>query len=243
MDFEDRHAPRYRYRSDRFDEIDTGPTGKRRLFLFLAAFWFVAGILFLVAAGYRIVNQPEQDVTWVFARPLADSPVAVAAAQGKPTPPLGDQPFHLVIDKLGVNAPVESYGLAEDGSPQVPYRSDVIAWYAFSSPPGVGDNAVFAGHYTWNGDAVFRHLGDLQVGDRVAIAGDSTSEQLIYRVSLVTLVDPGDAGAAAQWMGPTGQDDITLITCGGEHFTTDDPVLGGDYTKRQIVRAEFIAKR
>jgi hypothetical protein len=32
-----------------------------------------------------------------------------------------------------------------------------------------------------------------------------------------------------------------VITCGGEHFVTNDR-FGGGYTKRQIVRAEFVAK-
>ena len=238
MDFEDRYS---RYRTPA-DEYESGATGKRRLYLVMAAVWFVAGLSFLGFAGYRLLNPSEQDVTWVYARPIANNPIAVAAAQGRPAPPLGDQPFHVVIDKLGVNAQVEPYGLAEDGSPQVPYRSDIVAWYAFTAPPGVGDNAVMAGHYTWNGDAVFRHIGDLQVGDRVAIVGDQSAETLVYRVSIVTLVDPSDAKAAQEWMGNTGEDDLTLITCGGEHFTTDDPIFGGGYTKRQIVRAELVAK-
>lgn len=230
-------SPRYPYG---YDSYETGTTGKRRLYFVLAALWFVAGVTFLVFAGYRILHHSPQDVP-VIAYPVANSPVAVAAAQGRPTPPLGDQPFHLVIDKIGVNAPVEAFGLADDGSPEVPYRSDVVAWYTFSAPPDVGDNAVLAGHYTWNGDAVFRHLGDLQVGDRVAIVGDQSGQTLVYRVSLVTLVDPSDAKAAQEWMGPTGANELTLITCGGEHFTTNDPILGGGYTERQIIRADFVA--
>jgi LPXTG-site transpeptidase (sortase) family protein len=235
MDYE---GPRYPYG---VEDYDGGTTGKRRLYVILAIVWFLAGLVFLGFAGYRVLHQTPQDVSWVIAKPVADSPVAVAAAEGKPAPPLGDQPFHLVIDKIGVNAPVDSYGLASDGSPEVPYRSDLVAWYTFSSPPDVGENAVMAGHYTWNGDAVFRHLGDLAVGDRIAIVGDQSGQTLVYRVSLVTLVDPKDIKAAQEWMGPTGANDLTLITCGGEHFTTDDPILGGDYTQRQIIRAEFVA--
>jgi len=238
MDFEGRPRP-LRYRFGEEDDLDA--TGKRRLFIVLAIVWFGAGLVFLGFAAYTVLHKDAQDVQWVFAKPLADSPVAVAQAAGKPAPPLGDQPTHLVIDKIGVNAEVNSYGLADDGTPAVPFRSDLVAWYTFSVPPGVGDNAVFAAHYTWNGDAVFRHLGDLTVGDRVAVVGDQTGQELVYRVSMVTLVDPADGQAAAEWMGPTGHDDITLITCGGEHFVTDDPVFGGGYTKRQIVRAELVA--
>lgn len=211
------------------------------MYAVLAVLFLGAGITFLGFAAYRVLHRTPQDVEWVFARPLADSPVAVAKASGLSAPPLGDQPMHIVIDKIGVDAAVQPYGLDEDGTPEVPFRSDLVAWYTFTAPPGSGDNAVFAGHYTWNGDAVFRHLGDLQVGDRVAIVGDDTGEQLIYRVSSLTIVDPGDPVAAGKAMGSTGQDMITLITCGGEHFVTNDD-LGGGYTKRQIVRAEFVAR-
>jgi LPXTG-site transpeptidase (sortase) family protein len=237
MDFDD-PRPHYRYR---FGEDYAEPTGKRRLFVVLATLWFLAGIAFFGFAAYRLL-QPSgsQDADFVFARPLGDSPVAVAAAAGSPLPPLGDQPMRVVIDKIGVNAEVNSYGLSDDGTPQVPFRSDIVAWYQFTLPPGVGGNAVFAGHYTWNGDAVFRHLGDLRIGDRVAIVGEETGQELVYRVSESALVDPSDGKAAGEWMGRTPTDSITLITCGGEHFVTDDPVFGGGYTKRQIVRAELV---
>jgi LPXTG-site transpeptidase (sortase) family protein len=237
MDFEGRPRP-LRYRLSEAEDFE--PTGRRRLFVILAILWFGAGLVFLGFAAYTVLHKSPQDVQWVFAKPLADSPVAVAKAAGKPAPPLGDQPVHIVIDKIGVNAEVDAYGLADDGTPAVPLRSDVVAWYTFTVPPGVGDNAVFAGHYTWNGDAVFRHIGDLQPGDRIAITGDVTHDELVYRVSDVTLVDPNDGQAAGKAMGSTGKDEITLITCGGEHFVTDDE-FGGGYTKRQIVRAELVA--
>lgn len=237
MDFDERH-PHYRYR---FGDDYREPTGKRRLFILLAILWFVAGFAFFGFAGYRLLQPGDSsDESFVFAKPLGDSPSEVAEAAGTGPPPLGDQGMRIVIDKIGVNAPVDAYGLSDDGTPQVPYAKDVVAWYQFTLPPGVGGNAVFAGHYTWNGDAVFRHLGDLQVGDRVAIEGADSGQELVYRVSESYLVDPSDGEAAAEAMGSTDTDTITLITCGGEHFVTDDPVFGGGYTKRQIVRAELV---
>jgi LPXTG-site transpeptidase (sortase) family protein len=147
--------------------------------------------------------------------------------------------MRIVIDKIGVDAPVEVYGVDDDGTPQVPFRGDVVAWYQFTLPPGTGSNAVFAGHLTWNGDAVFKRLGELQVGDRVAIRGADTGQELVYRVSDSKIVDPNDGAAAAEAMGPTETDSVTLITCAGEHFVTDDE-FGGGYTQRQIVRAELV---
>lgn len=238
MDFDERR-PHYRYR---FGDDYREPTGRRRLFVLLAVLWFVAGFAFFGFAAYRLLQPSGSgDSSFVFAKPLGDSPVEVAQAAGVAPPPLGDQAMRIVIDKIGVDAEVDAYGLSDDGTPQVPFVKDIVAWYQFTLPPGVGGNAVFAGHYTWNGDAVFRHLGDLQVGDRIAIVGADTGQELVYRVSGSTLIDPSDGEAAAEAMGPTPVDTITLITCGGEHFVTDDPVFGGGYTKRQIVRAELVS--
>lgn len=237
MDFDERY-PHYRYR---FGEDYREPTGRKRLFILLAVLWFGAGIAFFLVAAYQLLNAGGSSKDdWVFARPLGDSPSEVAQNAGVGPPPLGDQRMRVVIDKIGVNAPVDAYGLSDDGAPQVPYNGEVVAWYQFTLPPGTGGNAVMAGHYTWNGDAVFKRLGELQVGDRVAVVGAETGQELVYRVSSSEVVDPSDGEAAARAMGRTETDTLTLITCAGEHFVTDDPIFGGGYTKRQIVRAELV---
>ncbi len=38
-------------------------------------------------------------------------------------------------------------------------------------------------------------------------------------------------------MAPTAEDSITLITCGGTWVTDSNNPLGGDFTKRVVVRA------
>jgi hypothetical protein len=38
-------------------------------------------------------------------------------------------------------------------------------------------------------------------------------------------------------MWATDRDVITIITCSGKYFDTSDPVLGGDYTHRLVVRS------
>jgi LPXTG-site transpeptidase (sortase) family protein len=226
--------PRHPYLYDEYE----GPTGQRRLYLGLAVLWFVVGAALLAVAGYQLLLKDDSGEQLVFGRPLADSPVAVAAAAGAPAPPLGDQPFRVVIEKIGVDAPVAPFGIDEDGEPEVPYERDLVAWYTFSAAPATGDNAVLAGHVTWGGDAVFKHLDDLQVGDRIVLRGEEHGE-LIYRVSETLLVEPS-ATEAQQWMGKAGADVLTLITCGGDRFETDDEI-GADYTHRRVVRAELIA--
>ncbi|MCH7810341.1 MAG: class F sortase, partial [Chloroflexi bacterium] len=136
------------------------------------------------------------------------------------------------------DAPVYTFRLDEDALPRVPYDADLVAWYDFSSYPGNGENAVFAAHVTWNGDAVFKRLGELEAGDRIRIQREDGSN-LIYEVTEVVLVEPSDP-TARDWMLPAGEDVVTLITCGGERYLTDD-FVGADYTHRQIIRARLIA--
>src|SRR3546814_7056233 len=47
-------------------------------------------------------------------------------------------------DLLGVNAPVDTYGLDANAVPQVPTGSnarEVVAWYNFSARPGAGSRS------------------------------------------------------------------------------------------------------
>jgi LPXTG-site transpeptidase (sortase) family protein len=152
-------------------------------------------------------------------------------------PPLREAAYRLVIERIGVNASVFTFGLDANRVPEVPVNGSDVAWYSFSAPPGTGSNAVFAGHVTWGGNAVFYDLEELQVGDRINLRGDSGVE-LSYVVSDSFLVDPDDPNALSV-MSPTDKDVITLITCGGSFYYTGDAVSNGDYTHRRIVRATF----
>lgn len=216
-------------------------TGKRRLYVILSSLFLLVGIGMIGVAAYEFAyrgNDPSQ-LIWV--RP--GQPVAApAAADDAQQPPqaqtAGTEPFRLVIEKIGIDAPVSSYGLDENASPRVPYDADLVAWYDFSSYPGNGENAVFAGHVTWNGDAVFKRLGELEAGDHIRIQREDGSH-LIYEITDSVLVEP-TAQTAQKWMLPAGEDVVTLITCGGERYLTDD-FIGAEYTHRQIIRGRLIA--
>lgn len=168
------------------------------------------------------------------------SPSATPAPQPgnpAPPPPLRDSPYRIVIDKIGVNAGVYTYGLDANNVPEVPLNPWDVAWYDFSAPPGTGSNAVLAGHVTWNGAAVFYHLDALVPGDHVRLIGDNGVE-LVYRVTDSFLVDPNDP-AALSVMHATDKDVITLITCGGTPYYIGGQ-FGYDYTNRHIVRGELV---
>ncbi len=153
---------------------------------------------------------------------------------------LGDQPYRLVIDKAGVNAPVDEYGLDANAYPAVPTGGDaksVVAWYNFSARPGTGGNAVFAGHVTWNGPAVFYNLTKLAQGDTVRLQGTDGTE-LTYTISSVYSIDPRDPDSV-RVMDQTDHDAVTIMTCTGTFIDTNEPIFGGHYTNTLVVRGEL----
>ena len=159
-----------------------------------------------------------------------------------PEAPAVTVPLRLMIDRLGVDAPVGVYQLDADGVPEVPVANDageVVAWYDFSSKPGAGSNAVFAGHITWSrAPAVFANLYDLEAGDVIRLVSDDGREYT-YEVFANFAVDPYDT-ESLKVMAPTETDTVTLITCGGTWIPDASQQFGGDYTTRTIVQAKLV---
>ena len=147
----------------------------------------------------------------------------------------------LQIDSIGVNAPIMTLGLDANRVPEVPnYQNTsnaaaVVAWYDFSAVPGSGSNAVFAGHVTWDGRAVFYKLDQLKPGDTVKV-GTQDGKTLVYQVYENLLVPP----TRVDLLAGTDTNIVTLITCGGQ-FTSDrsDP-FGGQYDDRVVIRARLL---
>lgn len=230
--------------------------GKRagRVLLGIGTASFVAGLALLVFAAYSLFDNESNAQNQLSAAQVTTSrtpaPRTVSPTPGPsmpspvPAPPLGDAPYQFVIERLGVDAPVGTYGLDENAVPVVPTGGDaaeIVAWYDFSAKPGTGSNAVFAGHVTWNGEAVFYELKTSKPGDLIKLRRDDGTE-LIYSVTWVNSVDPDDP-ESLKVMYPTDplSDVITVITCDGAYQDTDDPVFGGEYSRRLVVRAERIS--
>ncbi|MFQ6019549.1 MAG: class F sortase [Dehalococcoidia bacterium] len=165
----------------------------------------------------------------------------------KPTPspsPSDAPPARLVIDSIGVDAPIATLSLDSENFPEVPDGPDVVAWYNFSRKPGHGSNAVFSGHVSWTVDgqavtAVFWPLKDVEEGDVVKVALKDGTEYR-YKVTLNTSV-PWDDPNGVNWILGTPDEVITLVTCGGTWVPDPSQRLGGNYTHRVIVRAEPVA--
>ncbi len=144
---------------------------------------------------------------------------------------------NLVIPRFDVDAPVVTRGVDANGVMEVPNGPKNVAWYTFSAKPGYGSNAVFSGHvdYINYGAAVFWHLKDLAQGDMIEVhLADGTVYK--YAVDSVKEVaaDPSQ-DVLASILGPTQQDAVTLITCGG---SWDYSTHGYDH--RVIVRGQRV---
>ena len=224
------------------------PSGLLALFATAALVTLVLAVRFLLLAGGGPEAQPAPVVQASPSPSPTASPVPTPAPTPAPTPeptplppPLaGNQ--HMIIERIGVNAPLAAYGLDANAVPIVPTGPDasyVVAWYDFSAQPGMAGNTVFAGHVTWNGPAVFYSLSSLVGGDIVRLRDDRGAE-VVYQITHNFQVDPQDPTSVNVMLG-TPDDLITIITCARLVLSTGVGVAGGDYTARTIVRAKLIS--
>jgi sortase (surface protein transpeptidase) len=169
--------------------------------------------------------------------PVVLTASSVAAPEPAPKPE-GVAPVELQVDSVGVDAPVE-VGNVTDGVMQDPSGPWVVSWYEPLGKIGEGGNVVIAGHVDyWNvGPAVFWDVRDLPEGDIIRVVGED-GKNYEYAVQWT------QAYAAAQLtpeviqndiVGDTGQETLTLITCGGDF----DPTTG-EYLQRWVVRANQV---
>ena len=139
----------------------------------------------------------------------------------------------LVIPKIGVDAPVVTIGVDDQGVMQSPKGPEDVGWYDFTAQPGYGGNAVFGGHVDYHdyGPAVFWELRNLTAGDIVEVRlADGTSYSYVV-VSATSY--KADEAPIQEIVGPTPKESVTLITCTG---TFDRSVR--QYSHRLVVRAE-----
>ncbi len=142
-------------------------------------------------------------------------------------------PTRLVVEKLGVSAPIEIKGIDSHNVMQSPDGPFQVAWYRFTAQPGSGSNAVFAGHrdYWGTGPAVFWHLGDLRAGDIIHVVSGQATE-IRYKVAQSTNYALSSMPMQSILAASKG-DEITLITCYGDF-------RNGGYDHRLVVTATKI---
>jgi len=230
---------------------------RRRQFLVaISALAFLAGVAVIAFAllGGGTKHTPRtipESNTFVLPTPVPPTP-GVAL---EPTPVPSSAPVaRLVIPRIKIDAGIQVLGLNSDGAMQDPKGPKDVGWYDltrsfenFSSYPGWGGNAVFAGHvdYINYGAAVFWRLKELQPDDEIDVRlADGTA--YAYRVTSMDSLSEkanGDLISAATGnpvqvtdiVGPAGREVITLITCEGTFNTRTR-----EYDKRLVVRADRV---
>jgi sortase (surface protein transpeptidase) len=123
-------------------------------------------------------------------------------------------PVRLRIPAIGVDAGLESLGLATDRSIEVPSGPDVAGWWKGGSRPGQVGPAVILGHVdSKTGAAVFYRLARLRAGDEILVdrADGSTARfEVTAEGSYRKAAFPSDLVYY-----PTLQPELRLVTCEG----------------------------
>jgi LPXTG-site transpeptidase (sortase) family protein len=163
-------------------------------------------------------------------------PGPVNAVPGLRAP--GVMPVELAIKVIDLDAAIEQQEI-EDGVMQNPSGPFVVAWYKETGRLGeTHNNVVLAGHLDyWDvGPAVFYDIWKLESGNKIHVTGKNGAV-FVYKVEWVKdyKIDDLDSAAIQDIIGPTKNESVTLITCGGT-FDYDS----GEYEARIVVRGNRI---
>lgn len=157
-------------------------------------------------------------------------PGPVGRVQELPSAPIV-APIGLAIPSAGVDAGIERLRVVGGAMPD-PTGPWVVAWYENLGSLGQAGNVVMAGHIDfWNvGPSVFYNLANVQPGDEVVVSGDD-GKRYPFTVEWVNQYD-STAVPLDEIAGPTPDQSLTLITCGGAF-----DYVNGHYLQRTVVRA------
>jgi hypothetical protein len=160
--------------------------------------------------------------------PAGALPSAAAPVQA------GVVPVAIQIPTALVDAQVETNEIV-DGVMQDPTGPWVISWYKESPKLGEKGNILMAGHLDyWDvGPAVLYNINNLNQGDTISITGEDGivyTYEIDWRENFETANAPLD-----KIVGPTDNESLTLITCGGPF-----DYANGVYLERTVVRAHRV---
>jgi hypothetical protein len=220
-------------------------TGLARIIgLLIALALLISLILPLVAAAQEADDEGTTEA-------LAEVPSSGASRRGPvilasslvpaPEPAVveGITPVELQVDSVGIYAPIE-VGAIADGVMLDPSGPWVVAWYDVLGKIGEGGNIVMAGHvdYYTVGPAVFWQVPNLPPGEVIRLVGED-GNSYEYVVEWTKMYDVATELTPeviqSEIVGDTGEETLTLITCGGEF----NPATS-QYLQRWVVRATRI---
>jgi LPXTG-site transpeptidase (sortase) family protein len=151
--------------------------------------------------------------------PLLPTPEPDIVPPAQPNP-ANMIPTRLVISSVDIDSKVipVSWKLVEQNGNQYSIwevADYAVGWHNTSALPGQSGNTVMAGHHNINGE-VFKNLVNVEVGDEVIVYTGETPHR--YQVELKTIVKekgepPEVRQKNAQWIAPTTDERLTLVTC------------------------------
>lgn len=217
------------------------PMNRRRAASLIAA---MAGVG-LVPLHHAMGQDADADSTP--SPPIQSNTVGEVPTTGALRPgPVGQQPPRpapqrtvptaIVAEKAQIDAEIEVLQIV-DGVMQDPTGPWVVSWYEQTAELGEPGNVVMAGHvdYWGVGPSVFYNVKDMAEGDEITLNGADESIHS-YAVEWIQTVGIEEltSGKISEFVGPTPQQTLTLITCGGEF-----DYVNGEYLSRTAVRATF----
>ena len=194
---------------------------------------FAVVLALAVAAG----AVPDSAQPHRMSRPAAafNQPATAVAPQTVATPGIEQSGtrtvWRLVIEKIGVDAPIERVGLDPTHAMASPSSLADVGWFEHGPSPGQPGDAVIDGHYGLpSNPAVFRNLRELAPGDALLVIWPD-GRQVRFRVTS-SVVIARNAPAPPGLFGAGGASRLSLITCAGAWDQAN-----ATYTQRLIVTA------
>ncbi|WP_282700002.1 class F sortase [Streptomyces sp. CC219B] len=161
------------------------------------------------------------------------APSRTAAGPAAPAASTVPAPRELVIPRLGLRAPIDPVGVADDGQMEVPKDPDRVGWYRYSPAPGADrGSSVVVGHVDAKGLGlgVLFGLTEVRQGDRVRVARDDGTT-LTYEITARRTLGKAALVSSAVF-DRDGPAVLNLVTCAGPYL----PDRGG-YQNNLVVTA------
>lgn len=124
-------------------------------------------------------------------------------------------PARLVIESIGVDAPIVPVGVEPDGAMAAPKTATDIGWYEKSALVGSSKRAMLlSGHYGLDAPEVLRRLNELKKGDKLVVEG-ARGDVLVYEVAETERKHRTEVDMEKAFRYGGGQEAVSIITCIG----------------------------
>src|SRR5581483_12473810 len=145
---------------------------------------------------------------------VAQTPLSPSSIPSQPVRQVGI-PKKLVIEKLSIDADIESVGLDSEKRMDVPKKSENVGWYMLGFKPGEKGSAVIDGHFdkATGAPAVFYNLSQLAPHDLVKIV-DAQNRTYTFQVTRSEMYD-FDKLPLKEIFDSRDRGRLNLITCDG----------------------------